>query len=339
MRAISFEEPGRIEFLELPVPEPRAGDVLLAIDYVGLCGSDLSTYRGTSSMVRYPVVPGHEISARVVGRGSGVAASRLADGTRVTVYPYFNCGACAACRSGRTNACEYNRTLGVQRDGALAQYLCVSVEHVIEAEGLTATSAALVEPLSVGFHLSNRSGIGDGDTVAVFGCGAVGLGAIAAASFHGARVVAVDISAEKITLARRLGATDGIDARNADAVDELRRMTGGDGPDVVLECAGTPTTFQQCLEAVRFTGRMGIVSYTTKDVTFNTKPIVSKELDIHGSRNALGEFGGVQEMIRSGHIPVEEIVTRIVDVEEVPSAMQEWADNVGAISKLMVRIA
>jgi threonine dehydrogenase-like Zn-dependent dehydrogenase len=338
MRAVCFEAPGRIRLTEVPEPTAAEGELLLEVDVVGLCGSDLSTYRGTSSMVKYPVVPGHEISARVVGRGAGVASSDHPDGSRVTVYPYFNCGTCAACRHGRTNACEHNHTLGVQRDGALTRLLAVPAGHVVDAEGLPDTSVALIEPLSVGFHLSTRSEVGPGDTVAVFGCGAVGLGAIAASAFRGARVVAVDLSASKIELARRLGAAEGINSHDTDAVAELRRLTSGDGPDVVLECAGSPVTFQQCLDAVRFTGRMGIVSYSTKKVTFNTKPIVSKELDIHGSRNALGEFSDVQAMIRSGRIPVEEVVTRVIGAEEIPSAMEEWANDVGAINKLLVKI-
>lgn len=338
MRATSFTEPGSIEFRQVPDPVPGAGDLLLEVDYVGLCGSDLSTYRGTSSMVRYPVIPGHEISARVVGRGPDAPAPEILDGARVTVYPYFNCGACAACRHGRTNACKHNHTLGVQRDGALAQYLAVPAEHVVPAPEIDATSTALVEPLSVGFHLTNRAQIERGETVAVFGCGAVGLGAIAAAAYTGARVVAVDISDRKIDLARCLGAAEGINSREADAVETIRRLTGGDGADVVLECAGTPVTFQQALDGVRFTGRMGIVSYTTKEVTFNTKPIVAKELNIYGSRNALGEFTEVQRMIRSGGIPVEQIVTRVIDVTEVPAAMEEWKNDVGSINKLLVKV-
>lgn len=338
MKAIAFNAPGDISYVDVPRPDVRPTDVLLKVDYIGLCGSDLSTYRGTSSMVRYPVIPGHEISARVAGWGSSVPAGHFEKGERVTVLPYFNCGACAACRRGRPNACEHNHTLGVQIDGALAEYLAVPVEHVVKVSGVSATDTALIEPLSVGFHLATRARIGAADTVAVFGCGAVGLGAIAAAHFKGARVVGVDISDSKIELARHIGADDGINSANRDPVAELRAQTGGDGPSVVIEAAGQPSAFLQCLDSAQFTGRMGIVSYTTKEVTFNTKPIVSKELEVYGSRNALDEFPVVQTMIRDGGIPIDAMITRILEFEEVPAAFAAWNEDVGSINKIMVRL-
>lgn len=339
MRAYRFSGPGEIGAVEVPDPKAGAGEILLKVRYVGLCGSDLSTYRGTSSMVRYPVIPGHEISAEVAELGPDVSLA-VSVGQRVTVRPYFNCGTCPACRSDRPNACQFNQTLGVQRDGALCEWISVPQEHVFPlADGVSAVEAALIEPLSVGFHLTSRCGVGAGERVAVFGCGAVGLGAIAAASFRGAEVTAIDISPEKLALASRLGASSGIDSASTDPVQVLLGQTGGEGMDVTIECAGLPVTFIQALDAAKFTGRMGVVSYTTKEVSFNTKPIVSKELNLFGSRNALSEFEDVQDLILNSSLPVTEIVTEQVELDEVPRVLPRWATSPGSITKVLVRVS
>lgn len=339
MRVAVFDAPGSVRIDDVAPVAPGPGELLIAVDFVGLCGSDLGTYRGSSSMVSYPVVPGHEISGRVVGRGEAVACTDVPDGSRVTVVPYFNCGDCPACRNGRSNACQFNQTLGVQRDGALATQIVVPREHVIHVPDLPAESVALIEPLSVGFHLSGRAAIRPDESVAVVGCGAVGLGAIAAAKLRGARVVAVDISEAKLELAQQFGADATVNSAEVNAVDALRELTGGDGPDVVLESAGGPRTFLIALEAVRFTGRMGVVSYSTADVSFNSKLIVAKELTIYGSRNALGEFSEVVELLKSGTIPVDALVTRTVDLEAVGEAMDQWKNDVGSVNKLLVRVS
>lgn len=339
MKAFRIKAAGSVEYVDIPEPKMKSGEVLIKINYIGYCGSDLSTYRGTSSMVHYPVIPGHEISGVVAEVDRDVPEGVCKKGDRVTAAPYFNCGKCPACRRNRTNACEFNETLGVQRDGALCEYISVPYQHVVVCNGIDPALVALIEPLSVGFHLNNRCKVTEGERVAVFGCGTIGLGAIAAARFKGARVVGVDIADSKLELARELGAEDGINSLKADAVQALKDMTNQDGMDVTIECAGTPVTFQNALDAVCFTGRMGIVSYTTKEVTFNTKPIVSKELEIYGSRNALGEFTSVREMIRKHEVPVEKLVSEVCPWDKAAGALERWKQDPGSFTKIIVKVS
>jgi threonine dehydrogenase-like Zn-dependent dehydrogenase len=169
---------------------------------VGLCGTDLNSYRGKNPLVSYPRIPGHEISAEIVEAGPAVPA-QFTPGLAVTLSPYTACARCASCLRQRPNACQFNETLGVQRDGALTELLAVPWQKLLLAPDLTPRELCLVEPLTVGFHAAARGRVTPTDIVAVLGCGAVGLGAVAGAAERGARVIAIDLDPAKLELARQ----------------------------------------------------------------------------------------------------------------------------------------
>ncbi len=336
MKAILMQEPGVVQLIEQPMPEMADDALLLRVEYVGLCGSDLSAYSGHSPMMVFPNVPGHEIAARIEAVGDAVPDG-FAVGDLVLVKPYFPCGKCPACRNNRPNACEFNQTMGTQRPGALCEYITVPYAHALVCNDIEPQTAALVEPLSVGMHLINRVEAREGDVVAVFGCGVIGLGAIAAAVYKKARVFAVDVSAEKLAQARRMGAEQLVNATDADAVAALKALTQGDGVDIALECSGANGTFNQAIESVKFTGKMGVVSYTKQDVTFNTKLLVAKELNIYGSRNAVTEFETVLDMVRSGIVPVDELITFVCAPDDVEGAFKKWKADPASITKILTK--
>src|SRR5947208_14486124 len=223
MKAFVLQAPGRACIETVPDPVARPGDVLLQVRMVGFCGSDLNSFRGLSPLVSYPRILGHEVCATVVQGDSEMAA-----GTDVALLPYSNCGRCAACLRGRPNACQYNETLGVQRDGALAEYIAVAREKLYPAR-LTPKELCLVEPLTVGFHAVARGRVAANDTVAIFGCGGVGLGAIAASHARGACTISIDVDDEKLELARALGTTYAINSVSESLHDRLLEFTGGMG--------------------------------------------------------------------------------------------------------------
>ena len=163
---IAEKEVVEAKMIEDPVMGPT--DVLIEVRYVGLCGSDLNSYRGLMPFVTLPRIPGHEISGVIIEKGVNVPKT-LNIGDKVTVSPYTNCGVCPACRAGRINTCEFNQTLGVQRDGALTERIAVSFEKVFKSEILTLQELALVEPFSVGYHAANRGNICETDSVLLFG--------------------------------------------------------------------------------------------------------------------------------------------------------------------------
>jgi len=338
MRALYIRKPLEAEVGELDPPSSAEGHVLLRVRYVGMCGSDLSSYRGKNPLVSYPRIPGHEIAATIESVSTGVP-ERFQPGQSVTLSPYSSCGVCASCLRQRPNACRNNQTLGVQRDGALTEYISVPFEKLIIAGGLQLRDLSLVEPLTVGYHAVRRGRVQPPDRVLVLGCGAVGLGAIAAAAFHGATVIAVDVDDRKLALAQRAGAQLGINSKSQNLNERLQSLTGGLGPDVVIEAIGTPETFRLAVELVAFTGRVVYIGYAKDEVQYDSRLFVQKELDILGSRNALPEdFEGVIKMLNETTFPLEEMISKVVSLDNAPQALQDWYAAPATISKILVEI-
>jgi 2-desacetyl-2-hydroxyethyl bacteriochlorophyllide A dehydrogenase len=337
MQVLLIEQPGQVRLGTAVAPEAGPTDVLLRICTVGFCGSDLNTYRGLNPLVSYPRVPGHEIAAQVAFIGADVPRGALEVGMPVTVYPYTACGHCAACRRGRPNACRDNQTLGVQRDGALTEFVVVPWQKVVAADGLTLRQLALVEPLSVGFHAVDRGRVAADDVVVVIGCGAVGLGAVAGAHARGARVIAVDVDDAKLTLATLAGAREVVNTPAAVLRDRVYAFTNGDGADVVIEAVGQADTFVAAVDAAAFTGRVVYIGYTKGAVAYDTSLFVKKELDIMGSRNATpNDFRAVCDMLRAGNFPTDAAVTRSVSIEGAGEALEAWHRDPHLVTRIHV---
>jgi len=338
MKAVEITSPGVVNIVERPAPTLAAGEALLRIRRVGFCGTDLSSYRGVNPLVAYPRVPGHEIGAVIEQLAPDVKGSwRL--GQQVLVIPYTNCGQCAACRTGRTNCCARNQTLGVQREGAMTELIAVPVAKLIASERLSVAELALVEPLTIGFHAAARGRVTSADTVAVIGCGAIGLGVIAGAAFRGARVIAVDVDDQKLALARRCGAAEAINSAASDLHASLQSLTGGHGPDVIVEAVGSPATFRLAVDEVAFAGRVVYIGYAKAPVEYDTKLFVLKELDILGSRNALpGDFADVVRMLEAGSFPVESVITQTVDFAAAAEAFRQWSETPASVTKIQLAI-
>ena len=338
MKAFLIRAPGETGMCEIGKPAPKAGEVLLRVWKVGFCGTDLASFRGKAPTVTYPRIPGHEIAATIEKAGPDVP-EKFAPGTAVTVMPYTACGKCAACKRGRPNACESNQTFGVQRDGAMKKYVVARWEKIHFGGELSRRELCLVEPLSVGFHTTTRGRVTSEDTVAVLGCGGVGLGAVAASAFRGANTIAVDVDDAKLALAGKAGARHSINSAREDLHGTLRKLTSGFGPDVIIEAIGLPVTYRTAIEEVAFTGRVVYVGYAREPVSYETKLFVMKELDILGSRNASSEdFDGVIAMLREGKFPVEEAITATVPLERAGDALRDWDRDPATVTKILVDI-
>jgi threonine dehydrogenase-like Zn-dependent dehydrogenase len=333
MRALTLLNAQDAKVIEVKEPRVDAGDLLLKINMVGLCGTDLNSFRGKNPLVTYPRVLGHEIAATVL-----VGSAKIPAGTQVTVSPYTSCGNCSSCLNRRFNACRDNETLGVQRDGALTELLAVPERNVYPSP-LSPKHLCLVEPLTVGFHAVDRGRVNAQDVVAVFGCGGIGLGAISGASFRGARTIAIDVDDNKLNTARAAGATDTIHSGREDFRSRLRELTGGAGPNVIIEAIGLPATFRAAVEEVAFTGRVVYIGYAKDTVEYETSLFVQKELDILGSRNALPEdFLQVIAMLEAGRFPVDLTISAVVGLEETPEILSKWSAAPAAFTKIIVEI-
>jgi 2-desacetyl-2-hydroxyethyl bacteriochlorophyllide A dehydrogenase len=336
MKALVLHKPGHASIETIPEPVAEDGDILLKVRMVGFCGSDLNSFRGLNPLVSFPRIPGHEVSATVVQ--ANVHESALSVGMDVALFPYTSCGKCASCRRGRPNACQFNETLGVQRDGALTEFVVMPREKLYPAR-LTPKELCLVEPLTVGFHAVARGRVAASDTVAILGCGGVGLGAVAASNARGARTICIDVEDDKLELARAAGGTITINSAKESSHQRLLELTEGRGPDVVVEAIGTPATFRAAVEEVAFTGRVVYIGYAKEPVSYETKLFVQKELDILGSRNALPEdFRAVIKLLEARKFPVDQAVSLIVGFEDAPQALWSWSQSPSRFKKILVSL-
>ena len=308
---------------------------LLQVRRIGLCGTDLNTFRGKNPMVTYPRILGHEVAATVITNSS----IRDNDSRNVTLSPYTACGKCPSCRRGRVNACQFNQTLGVQRDGALTERITYASDKLYTGN-LSLEELCLVEPLTVGVHAASRGQVSANDTVAIFGCGGVGLGAVAGAAFRGARVIAIDVDDKKLELACAAGATDVIHSSREDLHQRLSALTAGEGPSCIIEAIGLPQTFRAAVEEVAFSGRVVYIGYAKEPVSYETRLFVQKELQILGSRNALPEdFLEVIRMLEAKRFPVQQSISAIVPIEEAPDMLRRWSENPSSFAKIMVKVS
>ncbi|MGO1162629.1 zinc-binding alcohol dehydrogenase family protein [Brucella pseudogrignonensis] len=323
VKALRIESENVTRFAEIPEAPLLPGHVRVDVKHVGLCGSDLNTFKGLNPLVELPRIPGHEIGGEIIEVGEGVSAA-YAKGKRVIVLPYTNCGQCSSCRKGRLNACRYNKTLGVQQNGGLAEQIVLPAEKLILNDTLAPRHLALVEPLSVGFHAVERGRVQAGDTVAVLGCGMIGMGVLIGAVARGAKVIAIDPSAEKRELALKFGATHALPG-GEDVVAKVQEFTNDDGVDIAFEAVGLPITFTQAVDLAGFAGRVVYVGYSKSPVTYQTQFFNLKELDIMGSRNAtLTDFQAVIAHLEKLGDEADLLISKVFPFEEAEQALPYW---------------
>ena len=338
MKALSIEGIGQTRLREVDGREVGPDEVLVDVAYVGLCGSDFNTYRGLNPLVDFPRIPGHEASGVIAAKGSNVGDG-LQIGQSVILWPYSACGHCSSCLQGRPNACKHNETLGVQRDGALREKMVIRADCVLPNDSLSPKLQALVEPLAVGFHAVARGQATDTDVVVVLGCGMIGLGAILSAASRGARVIAVDMIAEKEQIARALGAEAFLTSRGDGLLEQVQELSDGEGASLVVEAVGLPETFTAAVDLAAFCGRVVYVGYSKAPVTYETKFFNLKELDILGSRNATrDDFADVIASLEVMGNKAEQLISRTVSMDEADGVLPYWENNKDDVLKLVVEL-
>ncbi|WP_349959453.1 zinc-binding alcohol dehydrogenase family protein [Rhizobium sp. ZPR3] len=337
MKALLIESEGVSRFTDVARPKLGDGDVRVAVRHVGICGSDLNTFRGLNPLVELPRIPGHEIGGEIIETGAGVS-SAYQPGRRVIVLPYTNCGSCSSCRKGRVNACRYNRTLGVQQDGGLAEEIVLSAEKLILNDTLDPRFLALVEPLSVGFHAVARGRVSSSDRIVVLGCGMIGMGVVIGAVARGAEVIAVDLSPEKTALAKQFGARHTINAGAEDVGARIVELTSDQGVDVAFEAVGLPETFRQAIDLAGFCGRVVYVGYAKAPVTYQTQMFNLKELDIMGSRNATkSDFDAVIAYLETIGDRAASLISKVIPFAEAEGALPFWDKNRDVLKVIVER--
>ncbi|MBW6485331.1 MAG: alcohol dehydrogenase catalytic domain-containing protein [Syntrophobacterales bacterium] len=315
MKAAVLLEPGRIEILDVPIPTPRGGEVLVRIVGAGICGTDYAKYKGDLKG-NFPVVAGHEGVGRIVALGPGAEGSSVGD--MVAIQPNFACGKCETCRQGRGNICPNRIRLGLDVDGVFAQYATAPSRYVWKLpEGLSWERAALTEPLSVALHGIAKMTPSAAERVLVYGTGAIGLLYVQLAVLKGAKVTAFNHSEGRLAAARRLGAEKTISSLPL-LEEEGEKFT------VIYETSGSPAALNQVIGLAAPGARILLTGLPERDSPVSTALIARKELLIAGAMTYIDEFAVAIEMLQDGSIDSEAIITNIYPLENIPEALADF---------------
>jgi len=328
MNALLLKEYKHLEMVEMPTPEIGMDDVLVRVRTCGICGSDVHGLDGSTGRRIPPLVMGHEAAGEVVE--TGPAASDLKPGDRVTFDSTIYCGKCYHCGRGEVNLCENRMVLGVspgeyRRHGAFAEYVAVPRRIVYRLpEGLSYEAAAMVEAVSVAVHAVNLTPVVLGDTGVVVGTGMIGVLTVQSLKAAGcARVIAIDPDEGRLKMAREMGASATINPKAQDAVAVIKEMTAGRGADVALECVGAAEPIRTAINAVRKGGAVTLVGNVSPTVEIPLQVVVSRQIRLQGSCASSGEYPAAMELMASGAIRVEPLISAVAPLAEGPS----WFDR------------
>lgn len=321
MKALLLSEYKKLDVTEFDKPTVGPRDVLVQVRACGICGSDIHGYDGSSGRRIPPLVMGHEAAGVVSEVGSEV--QDFQPGDPVTFDSTVSCGNCFYCRRGRINLCDNRMVLGVscgdyRRHGAFAEYVSVP-QHICYKlpPELSFEHAAMIEAVSVAVHAANRTPVELGDTAVVVGSGMIGLLTIQAIKLAGcSQVIAVDIEPSKLEKAKLLGATHLINANDVDVASEVQKLTSGRGADVVLEVVGAQATINTSIQCVRKGGTVTLVGNLAPNVEMPLQAIVTRELNVLGTCASNGEYPACIELLASGAIRVDEMITATASLDE-----------------------
>ncbi|MEO6786103.1 MAG: zinc-binding alcohol dehydrogenase family protein [Chthoniobacteraceae bacterium] len=342
MKALQLEKPQTWRQIEIPEPPaPAAGEALVRVQRVGICGTDLGGYLGKMPFFSYPRIPGHELGVEVIAVGEGV--TNVKPGDRCAVECYLNCQECYSCRRGFTNCCENHKTLGVMCDGGLTERIVLPARKLHLASKLTPDQCALVETLAIGCHAVDRGNPKPGENVLIIGAGPIGLSALEFARLSGARPIVMDIAESRLAFVReKMGVPDTIVVRGDESdIKTVSEMTNGQFADVVIDATGNNKSMVRAMEFAAFEGRVVFVGITQQNLEFPHAPFLHRrELTIMASRNALSrDFSRIIKLIEDGKINTQPWITHHANFEDVPEVFPSWLKPESGVIKAVVNVS
>jgi len=333
IRASYYRRNRKFETGEAEMPRPGAGEALLRVRRVGICGTDLHIFQGhLDHRVPHDGIIGHETFADVV---SAPAGSGFGEGDRVVVEPVLFCGTCRACRMGATYLCHHLKVLGVDATGGMQDYWAVPVDRLLQVpDSISDDHAPLIEPLAVAAHDVSRAGVKTGDRVVVFGGGPIGCLIALVSKRRGAEVKVVEINPHRVEMLKQAG-LDTI-GPGEDAVGIVQAWTDGSGADIAFEVSGDPAAAALVTAVVRVWGTVSIIAIHPDPVPFNLIHLFARELTVHGSR--LYTRAAWEDAIRlaaAGDVALGPLVSRVIPLEDLQSGMEEALGG-GKVMKVLV---
>lgn len=335
MRAASLVELNKIEIIDIPVPEiVEDTDVQVQVKAVGICGTDLHMFREHRADVQLPRIMGHELAGLVTKVGSGV--TRVKVGDRVVLDPVFACGTCPTCRKGYPNVCSSVKCYGVQMDGGYQDYIVVGEQHLYPFDAsISYEEAALAEPFSIASNILDRVQLTDADNLLLIGGGTIGLSVLQVAKSFGARVMIADVAADKLEIAKTMGADRVVNSKEEDLTAAAEAFAPG-GFDVVIDAVGITPLFQQSLNFAAPRARVACIGFDARPAEIPPVLVTKKELSIIGSRMNCYRFPIVMEWLSAGKIQADKMISRKYSIEDIQTAFEETLANSATSVKTLI---
>ncbi|MBP0989566.1 MAG: alcohol dehydrogenase catalytic domain-containing protein [Oscillospiraceae bacterium] len=335
MRKIILDEPFRMRRVECEIPTPKKDEVRIAVKRLGICGSDPTIYRGLHPYVTFPVVLGHEISGVIDAVGEDVAKERI--GQRVTVIPHIVCGKCEACKNKIYNFCEELRCTGAEADGAMCDYFCISSEMAVQIpDTMTLDDAALVEPACVAYHGAKRGCIRKGETVLIIGAGPIGVFCMQSCFALGAgKVYVADLDADRLALARRLGATDTVEVGKQSIKDIKDKI------DVFYDCVGEKgQVLNNILDTAKRGSRIVVIGVLQKEYTIPKLPdFVQHELSLFGTTMYTpADYSDMLTLMGEKKIVTDGMISHRFGLEKVPEVLDMLVKKKEKTFKILIEV-
>jgi threonine 3-dehydrogenase len=325
----------------VPKPSPGSGEVLIAVRHAGVCGTDLHIADWdpwARGRMHPPVVVGHEFAGEIVALGEGVAELKI--GQLVTAEGHIVCGHCLQCRTGNSHICRNTRIIGVDRDGAFAEFIVMPATNVLTLDGIPTEVGAIMDPMGNAFHTVLSADI-PGSYVFVVGCGPIGCFAVGIARAAGAaRVIASDVNPKRLALAQKMGAHVTIDATKQDVVGQVLEATGNDGADVVCEMSGVPSALHQAFASVRMGGRVQLLGLPKGEVPVDlANEIIFKGITVYGviGRKMYETWHLMRRFLSSGMFDPRPVMTHKFPLAKIDEALA--AIRSGDAGKVILEIA
>jgi len=337
MVTLQCSQPRKLEYRDQHKPELKKSHALIRIRRIGVCGTDLHAYEGTQPFLSYPRVLGHELAGELVAFDD---APGFKENEQVTFIPYFSCGKCIACRKGMPNCCVSIQVCGVHIDGGMAEYFLVPSQSLLHGNGLGLDELALIEPLAIGAHGIRRAAVEPGEFVLVVGAGPIGLGAMEFARIAGGKVIAMDISDQRLQFCRdKLGIQHIVNPRSSDAIEVVRELTAGDMPTVVIDATGNRNAINDGFRFMAHTARYVLIGLQREEIVFSHPEFHKREGTLMSSRNATRQdFEHVVDAVRKGDIKPSLYITHRARLDEAASEFETWLKPESGVVKAMITV-
>ena len=331
--------PGKIEFREIETPVPRAGEVLIRIMKIGVCGSDIHVWHGKHPFTSYPVTQGHEVSGEIAALGAGVG--NLEVGQKVTIQPQVVCGKCYPCRHGKYNLCETLKVMGFQTTGVASEYFAVDAAKVTPLpQEMSFDEGAMIEPLAVAVHAVRKFGDMQGIRVAVLGAGPIGILVAQAAKGMGAESVLItDISDLRLEKARQCGVDFCVNTREADFGEALVSSFGPDKADVIYDCAGNNVTMGQAIRCARKGSTIILVAVFAGMAEVDLAVLNDHELDLNTTMMYRNEdYLEAIELVRAGKVDLKPLISKHFAFRDYAEAYRYIDENRETTMKVIIDV-